>query len=423
VKNNIARKLAQIAYNVLLVGIDPHKKKHAVVIMTREAVVLSKFMIPNSREGFELLIKRVKAAIDKAQAEGAAFGIEAGGHSWRNLAYYLDDQGWFFRTIHPLTAKRHREGDDINRHKTDYRDATMAAELLRTGKFTEPILPQGSYAELRTLHASYQRLKDDRSAIINLVRALLDNLFPEFCQVFKDPFGKNARLVLSVLPRPQDIVGLTAQEFIARMRSACPGSRIAVKMLKELHEVAGSSITVKEGSGGAAQEIQMRIQQWHLLTAQIEDLERQLHQMVREFPETPYLLSLGLTEIMAAGLIANIGPLDNYGNYKALIKLAGTNPTRSESGGKRGERTPISKQGRSDLRRCLWVAAMRLLRVNPEFNAWAKRLKNRPAHANPLHHREALGAAMNKLLRLYFALVSKRQMYSPAGAAEAKAAA
>lgn len=422
-KNSIARKLAQILVNFLIVGIDPHKKMHAVVIMTREAVVLSKFKVANSREGFEFLIKRVKAEMDKAGADGAAFGIEAGGHSWRNLAYYLDDHGWFFRTIHPLTAKRHREGDDINRHKTDYRDATMAAELLRTGKFTETILPQGEYAELRTLHSSYQRLKDDRSAIINLVRALLDNLFPEFCQAFKDPFGKNARLVLSVVPRPQDIAGLTAQEFIARMRSACPGSRIAVKKLKELHELAGRSITVKEGSGGAAQEIQMRIQQWHLLTAQIEELEGRLHHLVHGFPETPYLLSLGLTEIMAAGLIANIGPLDHYRNYKALIKLAGTNPTRSESAGKRGEYTPISKQGRSGLRRCLWVAAMRLLRVNPEFNAWAKRLKNRQAHANPLHHREALGAAMNKLLRLYFALVSKRQMYSPAGAAEVKAAA
>ncbi len=119
---------------------------------------------------------------------------------------------------------------------------------------------------------------------------------------------------------------------------------------------------------------------------------------------------------MGARLIGRIGPLEDYGDARDLIKLAGSNPTQSESAGKNRSHTPMSKKGRSDLRSLLWQAAMSLLRKNDEFRAWARGMESRAAHANPLHKREILGAAMNKLLRLYFALVTKRQMYRPASA-------
>jgi hypothetical protein len=36
----------------------------------------------------------------------------------------------------------------------------------------------------------------ERSRIINLMKGLLDGLFPEFTQVFKDPCGRTALTVL-----------------------------------------------------------------------------------------------------------------------------------------------------------------------------------------------------------------------------------
>lgn len=116
--------------------------------------------------------------------------------------------------------------------------------------------------------------------------------------------------------------------------------------------------------------------------------------------------------LTVAKLVARIGPLEDYGNGRDLIKLAGSNPIESESAGKSRSHTPMSKKGRSDLRGVLWQAALSLLRNNAEFKEWAKRMEDRAGQAN-LHKREILGAAMNKLLRLYFALVSKKQMYRP----------
>ena len=52
-----------------------------------------------------------------------------------------------------------------------------------------------------------------------------------------------------------------------------------------------------------------------------------------------------------------------------------------------------------------------MLRLNSDFRAWAKQMRERPAHANPLNGREIVGAALNRLLRLAFALVKNQTYY------------
>ena len=71
----------------------------------------------------------------------------------------------------------------------------------------------------------------------------------------------------------------------------------------------------------------------------------------------------------------------------------------------------MSKKGRAGLRYCAWTAVIPMLRHNPDFRAWGKRLRERPVHANPLNSREIVGAAVNKLLRLAFALVKQQTFY------------
>ncbi len=91
--------------------------------------------------------------------------------------------------------------------------------------------------------------------------------------------------------------------------------------------------------------------------------------------------------------------------------MAGSNPTESESGGKRASHTPMSKKGRPVLCYCAWTAVIPMLRLNSDFRAWAKKLREHPVYANPLAGREIVGAALNRLLRLSFALVKKRTYY------------
>jgi len=412
-KNSVARKLRQVPAGYLRVGVDPHKKRHAAVTMTEDFVIHSKFKFDNSRRGFEEALERAKADMVKTDCHGIIFAIETGGHYWRNFAYFLDNNGIPFHLINQFTLKRRREGKELNRRKNDYRDAEVAAQLLSSGEFTETKLLHGVYAELRAAYNAYRRLVKERTRITNLLKDLLDGLFPEFTQVFKDPCRPTALSVLSTAcVVPSIIAGMTEKEFIATVEAHHHGRRLMRKKLGALHSIARTSIGIEAGAPSVSMEISFLVEKLGLITQHIRTVEGSLITLVDETEEAKYLLSIrGLNYIAVAGLLAELGCFKWYRSAKQMIKMAGSNPTESESAGKRGTHTPMSKKGRPVLRYCAWTSVIPMLRFNPDFRAWAKQRRERPVHANPLNGREVVGAALNRLLRLAFTLVKNQTFY------------
>jgi len=411
-QNTAARKRKQVPEGYLVIGVDPHKKRHAAVAITQDFTTQAKFKFDNTREGLEMMLDRAKVEMSKSGCQGVMFAIETGGHYWRNIAYYLDERGIPFRFINQYTLKRRREGKDLNRRKNDYRDSEVAAQLLCTGEFVESVIPQGVYAELRTSHNAYQRLVKERTRITNLVKGLLDALFPEFTGVFKDPGGLTALSVLSTCPIPRVIAGMMEDEFVATVEARHKGRRLMRKKLKDLHYSAKTSIGIDAGARSLSSEIAFLVDKFELIRRQICIMEGTLVRLVDETEEGKYLLSIrGLNYIAVAGLLAELGCFKLYRSAKQMIKMAGSNPTESESAGKKRSKTPMSKQGRPLLRYCAWTSVIPMLRFNSDFRAWAKQRRERPAHANPLSGREIVGAALNRLLRLAFAMVKNQTYY------------
>jgi transposase len=411
-ENNAARKRKQVPEGYLIIGVDPHKKRHAAVAITQDFVTRDRFKFDNTREGLEFLLRRVRTEMVKSDCRGVMFAIETGGHYWRNVSYFLDEHGIPFRFINQYTLKRRREGKDLNHRKNDYRDSEVAAQLLCTGEFTESKIPQGVYAELRAAHNAYRRLVKERTRITNLAKGLLDGLFPEFVHVFKDPCGLTALSVLSTCPIPHVIARMTEEEFVAAIEVAHQGGRLMRRKLSALHRSARTSIGIEAGAQSVASEISFLVEKLELIKQHIAVINQTLIRLVDQTEEGKYLLSIrGLNYIAVAGLLAELGSFKSYRSAKQMIKMAGTNPTESESAGKRGAHTPMSKQGRPVLRYCAWTSVIPMLRFNPDFRAWAKQRRERPVHNNPLGGREVVGAALNRLLRLAFILVKKQTFY------------
>ena len=236
-KNALAKKISQVPKEYLVVGIDPHKKTHTAAAITQDFNVVTRFKFDNSRAGLESMLERAREAMAKSNCRGVIFAIETGGHYWRNIAYFLDERGIPSRFINTFTLKRRREGKDLNRRKNDYRDSEVAAQLLCTGEFTDSKLLQGVYAELRATHNAYSRLVRERTRISNLTRGLLDGLFPEFTQVFKNPCGVTALSILSTCAIPGMIAGMTEEEFIVRIK-ATHRPQLRADKLRAIHRIA-----------------------------------------------------------------------------------------------------------------------------------------------------------------------------------------
>ncbi len=129
-QNTVARKLKQVPEGYLVIGVDPHKKRHAAAAVTQDFATQTKFKFDNTREGLDTMLHRAKTEMTKSGCRGTIFAIETGGDYWRNIAYYLDERGIPFRFTNQFTLKRRREGKDINRRKNDFRDSEVAAQLL-----------------------------------------------------------------------------------------------------------------------------------------------------------------------------------------------------------------------------------------------------------------------------------------------------
>jgi transposase len=314
-------------------------------------------------------------------------GMEPTNYYWKLLATYLQSQGLSFRLVNPLTVNRHREGDQLDRAKDDWRDAFQTphlpvgagvADLLRTGKFTETQLRAGAYAELQVGYATHWRLRLDRGRQLTRLTNSLRQLFPEFSQVFKNLTGVTAQAVVRAGPAAAQIRTLNWPDFLGRVRAVATGQRLAVSRLRQLYALAPTSIGLTQGVEALCLDVQSSLANLLLLDQQTRHLLAHLRPIFNRLPEAPFLCSIeGLDELSALGILAETGPLDQYGSGKDLIKLAGTQPTPKASGRLQRTRTPFSKQGRSRLRLVLFWATLRLLSRNAALAHHYHRLQRR----------------------------------------------
>ena len=410
--NRVAKHLAAIPAGTLLAGVDLSLDDLVVVVLDATANRLDRFRSDNDVEGYASFRQRVQRSVEKHCAPGVLIGMEPTNYYWKQLGYDLEQHSLPFRLVNALTVKRHREGDQLDRSKDDWRDAFTIADLLRQGKFTETRLPHGVYAELQTGYVAYQRLRRDRGRQLTLLVNTVRQLFPDFQQVLQDLSGATASAIICAGVRPQEIRQLSATQFLARVREHFGGQRLNVQDARRLYDLAAQATGATEATQALQLLAQHHVEGLRLLDHQAAQVRRTLLGLFHTLPEAPYLLSIqGLTAPAALGLVAYTGDLAQYPHGSALIKLAGTQPTPNTSGRKTYSPTPFSHQGRSGLRTVAYFITLRLITQNEALHYHYQRLTTRVEH--PLPKMQAIGACMNKLLWYVWHVVKRRDRYDP----------
>jgi transposase len=404
--------LAELEGGTLFAGIDLGLDSLVVVVLDAASQRLDRFRADNNADGYAYLRQRLQRTVQKHGAPGVLVGMEPTNYYWKQVGYDLEQQQVPFRLVNALTVKRHREGDQLDRSKDDWRDAFTIADLLRTGKFTETHLPHGVYAELQSGYAAYSRLRRDRGRQATLLVNSVRQLFPEMEHVFKDLTSLTAAAILAAGLAPQAIARQREAEFVASVRAAFTGERLSLRQVRQLYVWAARSQGFTEATLALSLMAQHQIQTIRLLDQQAGQLLESLLRQFQTLPEAPYLLSIqGLKAPAALGLVAHTGDLRQYRSGGALIKLAGTQPTPNTSGRKTYSPTPFSHQGRSGLRTVLYFTTLHLLTRNDAIHYQYQRLTMRSKH--PLPKMQAVGACMNKVLWYAWHVVKHHEFYDP----------
>lgn len=410
--NRIARNLAEIAPGTLFIGIDIGKRKHQVSIMTEHARVAARFKIDSSRGGFEYLLEQARHHKENLGCRALLFGGEPSGHYWRPLAYFLEESGQTFRLVNSFSVKRFREGMDLARTKNDRRDADTIADMLRSGRFIHTVLPHGVHAELRHSYRHYCRFRSELTRKRNLLIVATDSLFPEFKQVFKGILGRTALAVLRACPAPAVIKKLSAEQWETLVGAHYQGKRFQEKKkVRLIYQLANESIGIPVEGRSRLREISFLLDDIKNINAHMEALERDMMFYLHRVKGYESLLSIqGIGLIFAAGILAEIGDINNFSRIKGPVKLAGINPSENQSSDFRG-RSVMTKKGRATFRTAVYLAAVGLVRSNKAFRAYYQGLRNR--EIRPLSKMKAIGAVMNKLVRVVYALLKKGELFDP----------
>lgn len=410
--NRIARNLSEVKPETLLLGTDLSKDRNITVVLNTKAQQLDRFGFPHNREGYDYLYRQIDRLKEEHGEVEVLVGMEPTNFFWKLLAADMEDHEVTYRMVNAYTVKKHREGDHLDSSKDDSRDAFTVGDLLRTGKFTQSQLLHGPYAELRNYSSLYYRLRSDLGRQKSLIYVAAKQLFPELEEVFKDFTGQTARAMLKYHGAAAVIREMDREEFISAVHSDFQGKRLWLSRLVQAHALANNSVGLKEGTDSLQHMLRVHINTWEALYTQYGEVKKAMIEIFQNLPEAKYILSIPcLGTITGALILGEIGNPEHYTNIKQWIKLAGSQPTPNTSGKKQGGRTPMSRKGRSRLRTTIFYAVLCLIQRDELFIRKYQHLRQRKK--NPLTKMEAIGALMNKLLRILWSLIKNQTCYDP----------
>ncbi|BDU51059.1 hypothetical protein HLVA_16280 [Haliovirga abyssi] len=208
------KKILQVTEKTLVVGIDVGSEEHYARAFDWRGLELGKvFKFKNTREGFLSLNNWIETLKKNNSKTKTLIGAEPTGHYWFGLGSYLKNTNKKLVLVNPFHVKRSKELDDNNPSKTDMKDPKTIAKLVIEGRYNEPNILEGEYAELRVANNNRLNLIKDLNRIKNKVERWLKIYFPEYKRVFKDWTGKGSIMILKEIPLPSEVLSYKVEDI------------------------------------------------------------------------------------------------------------------------------------------------------------------------------------------------------------------
>lgn len=410
--NTQNKKIAQVTDETLIVGVDIGSESHWARGIQARGTELSRkpFNFDNTEEGFESFVTWTYRLAAENKLKKIIIAWEPTGHYWFNLYGFLKNYDVKVVLVAPQHVKHSKEMDDNTQRKDDRKDPIVIAKLVPEGRYMEPYVPEGIYAELR---AAFNRRCDLSEALTrnsNRMTRWFAVHFPEYRTVFKDTCAISGLMVLKKAPLPADILELGVDGICeiwrdAKLRAA--GANRAQKLV----DAAARSVGMKGGTA-VRQELWQLMEERELLVKQYSDIMALIEELLKQIPGADRLLKVpGAGIVTVAGFMSEVGDISRFSDPKQIQKLAGLAVVENSSGKRKGL-PGISRRGRSRLRWVLYQAAMCMVKNNNEMKTYHQHYTTR--EKNPLKKMQSLMAIAGRIARIFYGILKNGTDYDPA---------
>ena len=247
-------KIRQVTDETLVVGVDIASEIHWARAFDWRGLEIGRVTsFENDADGFAHFAAWLAATAEKGKKAHIIIGAEPTGHYWFTLAVRLKNSGIKLVLVNPHHVKKSKELDDNHPSKSDRKDPKTIAKLVLEGRWSEPYIPEGIYAELRVAVNLRWRIQRELTMTKNQIQRWLSIYFPEHRKVFGKFDGAASMAVLKEAPLPQDLASLGADGINAIWRKRKLRA-VGKKRAQALYEAAKTSVGCVNGSAAAQYE-------------------------------------------------------------------------------------------------------------------------------------------------------------------------
>lgn len=389
---------------MIYVGIDVAKDKHDGVILDDDGVVLvDNFTFSNNMDGFNLLLDKINSVTDNL--ENVKIGLEATGHYSYNILGFLTEKGLTTYVLNPLHTNLYRKGLSLRKTKTDKVDASTIAILITSKQFLKSYSNVSYHNEnLKSLTRYRFDLVAQRAKLKTSIARLVNILFPELESLVSVLHLKAIYALLSEYPSVNQIANAHLTKLTNLLVSNSKGhfsKEFAIRLRETAQNSIGSNIPAKSFE---LKHTISRIQEMDVL---VKESEKEI-KLALEQIDTTILSIPGISYILGATIIAEIGDIDRFDNPDKILAFAGLSPSTYQSGKLESSYAKMEKRGSKYLRCALFNAAKYAANWDPTFGAYLAKKR-----AEGKHYSVAISHVAKKLVRLIFALHKSGKFYIP----------
>lgn len=260
--------------------------------------------------------------------------------------------------------------------------------------------------ELKSLtRYRFDKVKE-RAKLKTSISRLVNILFPELEKPVPSLHLSSVYALLSEFPGAAQIAASHLTKLTNLLSQASKG-RYGKETAILFRETARSSI----GSVMPAKSLELKhtIKLIQELTAEIDEIEVAIKQIMDEEIHSPILTIPGISYRMGAIILAEIGDFNRFDSADQILAYAGMSPSTYQSGQLNNCYSHMEKRGSRYLRYTLYNATKYVCQWDESFSAYLAKKRSEGKHYNV-----ALSHATKKLVRLIFAMEKSGRTYQPA---------
>jgi transposase len=381
-------------------GIDIGSEKHVVAVVDGESRTLVKSTaFTEDHEGYEKLAPLL------GSVEDLLIVMEATGHYWQNLFFWLSDRGFSIALINPLRTRRFAE-EELARAKTDSVDAMQLARFGAEKKPAPTRLPDELTLELRELVKLRDRCVQELGDKVRQLHRLVDLCFPELSRHVSDLGSHLATTIIKRWPTSSQL----AKQSVKKVAGVVYDGRREIGEELATALIADAKRSVGRHHGPAyTTQAEYLCEDIAVLRSRIKRLDKDMSDTLAKHEVGTLLTTIdGIGENTAARLVAVLGDPSHFHSPEALAAYAGLVPRVSHSGKRTPKHGGLHPMGHAQLRAKLWMPVLTAVRKN----AWLKAFYDRLI-ANGKLPKVALTAAMRKLLAAVYSVAKNRKPFVP----------